>query len=364
MKKNVILLSVILIGFALISNATVWRLNNIPGVDADFTTNLQDAIDNVSSGDTIYVEQSPFSYGGATISKQVILIGGGYWLIENDSTQASEDVSEIDYLQFDVGSEGSIISGFSIDQEFGNAYEYAMIKINTNDIIIQRCFLQLSIGGGEAASKLILLNGNVNNIIIQQNWIYFYNFNETANNIYFNGNTQNVIVRNNFIRSVTHNPGWNYAIRMESSSSSNSPQIYNNIIEGAISTFNCFYLNNILISGSFYNGTGGVAANNICNETQFPIINNNQQNVDMSTVFVDHDLYIDNGYFLVPGSPAIGAGFNGGDCGMFSLDYGGYPYVLSGMPAIPAIFEIDFNSTIFPSNENTLEVDLKAKSYN
>ena len=84
----------------------------------------------------------------------------------------------------------------------------------------------------------------------------------------------------------------------------------------------------------------------------------------MSTVFVDYDLYIDNGYILTPDSPAIGAGANGGDCGMFSSDYDGNPYILSGMPAIPAIYEIDFNSTFFPSGSDTLQVDVKAKSHN
>ena len=119
-----------------------------------------------------------------------------------------------------------------------------------------------------------------------------------------------------------------------------------------------------MIEGEYYDGSSGLAANNLCNETQFPASNNNQQNVDMSTVFVDHDKYIDNGYFLALGSPAIGAGFNGGDCGAFSNDFDGNPYILSGMPNIPAIFDIEFNSTIFPTEFETLEINLKAKAHN
>ncbi len=76
----------------------------------------------------------------------------------------------------------------------------------------------------------------------------------------------------------------------------------------------------------------------------------------MSTVFVDHDLYIDNGYILTDNSPAIGAAINGGDCGVF----GYYPYILSGMPEIPAVFE----ATVIPIGTSSLPVNIKAISHN
>ena len=63
MKKNVIILSLLFTCLAFTAEAKVWRLNNQPGINADFTTTLQDAINGVLSGDTIYVEQSPFNYG-------------------------------------------------------------------------------------------------------------------------------------------------------------------------------------------------------------------------------------------------------------------------------------------------------------
>ena len=77
----------------------------------------------------------------------------------------------------------------------------------------------------------------------------------------------------------------------------------------------------------------------------------------MSTVFVDHLSEVDNGLILNAGSPAIGAGYSGEDCGMFG---GNWPYVLSGIPAIPAIFEIE-NSGIGTST-TPIQVNLKAKS--
>ena len=359
MKKNVILLSLILIGFALISNATVWRLNNVPGVDADFTTNLQDAIDNVSSGDTIYVEQSPYNYGTATISKQVFLIGGGYWLEENDSTRVNIEESRVEELVFNSGSEGSVITGLYIYIFAGWYQDFNMIEINTDTITIQRNYIWGSGEGHVGDRNQIKINGNRTGVIIQQNWFQ----NRSGNPMYaifIEGIPLNIVIRNNIIYSNSNGT----VIEETIGGSSIGLFIKNNVMIGEIHTFNALYVNNILISGSFYNGSGGIVANNICNGTQFPDNNNNQQNVNMSIVFVDYDLYIDNGYILSSGSPAIGAGFNGGDCGVFGSGFGGNPYVLSGMAAIPAIFEIEFNSMIFPSSSNTLEVNLKAKSHN
>jgi hypothetical protein len=65
----------------------------------------------------------------------------------------------------------------------------------------------------------------------------------------------------------------------------------------------------------------------------------------------------DGQWQLKVGSPAIGAGEGGTDIGMFG---GEYPYVLSGLPPIPAIYGLDAQS--LPSN--TLDVNLKAKSHN
>ena len=358
MKKHIVILGFIFFVLSLVSPGQVWRLNNIPGVDADFKINLQDAIDNISSGDTIYVEQSPFSYGNATITKKVILIGAGYWLIENDSTQANPNNSEVQKLIFNSGSEGSVVSGLFFYGYFGYNTAFTMVEVNADSLTFSRNFLSgycFSWGSGEKIQFRI--NGNRKAIIIEQNWINNFN---SEYGIKIDGVPENMIIRNNFIHSneaVIH-----YAIQQ--TNGSNGLDIINNVIWGDIYTYDALHINNILLSGTFYNGAGGIVANNICNGTQYPTGNNNKQSIDMSTVFVDYDLYIDYGYFLVPGSAAIGAGFNGGDCGAFGYDYGGNPYVLSGLSGIPAIFYINFNRTVFPSDTTSLKIHLKAKSHN
>ncbi|MCD4730558.1 MAG: hypothetical protein K8R74_08150 [Bacteroidales bacterium] len=366
MKKYVLLLILSIIGWCAISHATVWRLNNIPGVDADFTIDLQDAIDNVTSGDTIYVEQSPFSYGSAVISKKIILIGAGYWLSENDTTQASIEHSMVEELVFNPGSEGSEITGLHCYKVFPDKTSWQVITIYTDNISIRRNYLSGRMNDcymSGCSGILIELSGDRSNINIEQNWLECYHTMGPSGShigvaVYINGVPTNVFIRNNFIKS-TH-----YAIFESVSYTTTGLTVSNNVIWGEIYTYISLHINNILLEGNFYNGSGGLTANNLCNADQYPGFNNNQRNVDMSTVFVDHDLYIDKGYILAPGSLAIGAGFSGGDCGVFGYGYGGKPYVLSGIPDIPAIFDINFSTTVFPADTTHLQVDVKAKSNN
>lgn len=183
----------------------------------------------------------------------------------------------------------------------------------------------------------------------------------TAYGIYYGGIPTNCIISNNFIRAYYYVNSGCVPIGMGTNDLTNDLIINNNIIWGGIVTYHTFLVNNILVSGTYNNSVDDQTSNNLCDGIQFPDINNNQQNVDMSTVFVDYLGYIDSDYILSSGSPAIGAGVNGGDCGVFSYDYGSIPYVLSGMPEIPAIFEAMATSTV---GTTSLPINIKASSHN
>ncbi|MCK4754754.1 MAG: right-handed parallel beta-helix repeat-containing protein, partial [Calditrichia bacterium] len=60
---------------------------------------------------------------------------------------------------------------------------------------------------------------------------------------------------------------------------------------------------------------------------------------------------------LKNGSPAIGAGSGGTDCGAFG---GLSPYILSGIPNLPHIYEADVPASA--SSESGLQVTIKVKS--
>jgi len=114
MKKSILFILVLILGTSSLY-AAIWRVNNMPGNNADFTT-LTDAIEAASDNDIIYVEGTGSQYdeGSIELTKKLTIYGSGYFLIENDNTNASKLPGEIYVnLYFFEGSEGSTCSGIS-----------------------------------------------------------------------------------------------------------------------------------------------------------------------------------------------------------------------------------------------------------
>lgn len=204
-------------------------------------------------------------------------------------------------------------------------------------------------------AKVININGTRNSLIIEQNWIEQVPSNPSYTNyaIYFNTYPVNAVVRNNIINVDTTD----YAIFINEENLSSTMTLSSNVIKGSMQTYHSAQYNNILIFGNYIAGTGDVTSYNLCNGTQYSNTNNNQQNVDMSTVFGDYTSGVDSGYILKAGSPAIGAGLSGEDCGVFGTND---PYVTGGMPPIPAIFGFEISQSI---GSPTIPVTIKAKSH-
>lgn len=378
MKRQITLLAVLFLMILISTNATVWRVSNhvINGVtvDADFNT-LQDAIDGASAGDTLYLMGSKTSYGNGIFSKQLTVIGPGYWLAENANTQVVKDTARVGFLTFNEGSQGSQVQGLYLNYytaaQNTSASYVRLIRINTDSITILKNYLFVHRAGNYSVGTYdgVYINGDRSNIIVQQNWIEviisdnYGGYDGSVRSIYFSGIPTNCIIQNNFLRAIkSYAYGTANNIQMDVIDIANDLKIYNNVIWGDFATYYTEQLNNILLSGTYIGGAD-LMMYNLCDGTQYPVDPpelNNLQNIDMSNVFTDYTKYIDNGYILAPGSPAIGAGVNGGDCGVFSFDTGGYPYVLSGMPAIPAIYEV----TVEPWVGSTLPVTIKATSHN
>ena len=125
MKRSKLGLMMIAILFAIMGNATVWHVNSNP--DVDFTP-IQQAHDDagVSNGDTLYVYGSVNNYGSLTMSKQLTLIGPGYFLNENPETQANSISANCNTFSLNSGSENSFITGLDID--------YLIIKTSNQKI--------------------------------------------------------------------------------------------------------------------------------------------------------------------------------------------------------------------------------------
>jgi len=123
--------------------------------------------------------------------------------------------------------------------------------------------------------------------------------------------------------------------------------ISNNVIhaiDGGPCGPNDISINNSVVGNNIFNSQQNATflncniSNNIAPSGNLPAGNGNKVNVNMTTVFVNNlGGFVDNAYQLKAGSPAIGAGGGGIDCGAFG---GGTPFKLAVTPPIPSIYKM------------------------
>src|SRR5690349_11223945 len=123
--KHFILICLILISTSAFSK--IWRVNNKPGVSADFTTAAA-AHTGATAGDTLMFEPSATSYGDVTFTKKLVIFGVGYFHAQNYANSPITTSSTLGTIVFNAGSSGSSMSGIA---HTGN------IDINTNDITLK-----------------------------------------------------------------------------------------------------------------------------------------------------------------------------------------------------------------------------------
>ncbi len=351
MKKLTLLFAAILI--ANLTHATIWRVNNIDEVDADFTT-AQDAHDGASAGDTLYFENSPDSYGDLVSIKQLVIIGPGYFLDENEGNQADVNPATLGTVEFvkEVGVEasqgvdavsastsaGSTIIGMTISTLYSYTPNNTIKRNNINNCILNSGSTNYS----PISAEEYTINGN--NAAILQNYIYYLQL----------VSSDNIVVSNNIITGyLTNNEDY-----------SNNITISNNIFTYSgtcLKVYNATLTNNILINSE------SVAAENSNNTFSYNIAvnsdgwpqdadNTNQNGLTASNIIVATGS-TDGYYQLVEGGDGEGSGYEGADCGPFG---GSSPYVLSGIPAIPSIYEFIMPGT--GTQSDGIKVTIKAKA--
>lgn len=347
----------LIILFSTSSSADTFRVNNRTDIPIDYTpahvySDLALAINDASSGDTILIEGSPISYGTGilSINKELIILGPGGFLSENPMTQAYQEHAFLRGLNFDTGSENSVLSGMKLE----------VLQTNVDDITITRNWIthnqtSISIDQFSAAGS--------DRILIEQNFLHVTSGNSAC--IVIGGTStphENLIVRNNVmitngrcITTVNHSLVHEFFIE-------------SNIFKGDMSISHANFTHNIWINGNFAGGDShNICSYNMSSATQFSDIdgmNSNQssdncENEDMEDVFIDPTSSIDKGYALLPNSPAADPNepcVNINELGIFG---GSAPYILSNLPRIPAIYE----ATIPAAGTNTLNINIKAKAH-
>lgn len=326
--KNVILLFSIFF-FSVFSHARILILNNNSGNNGHYRT-IYEALAAAQDGDTIYCVGSSESYDstqGVEINKAVSIIGPGYFLVENPNTNINFAPATIRNIK--ITSPNVSMIGISFDN----------IEVLSGNFFIKRC------KGGWIGSWAI--GSNIANIIVTQ--CYLSNINFRSDEYFIN----DVSIFNNYIGYLSEG-GKNLM-------SYNNWVISGNTFDGPISSlFGESLINNICAYevGEFSLLNCTVQYCIFVNDP-VPATNNNLINVDFNTLFIGSTGNSTDGQWkLKPGSPAIGSGYNGVDRGMFG---GATPYVLSGVPPIPAVYGL----TVQPvSTNNALPVQVKIKSNN
>lgn len=333
------------------AEAKIWRVNNNVGIHADFTT-LQLAHNGATAGDTLYLEGSTNSYGALTATKQLYIIGPGYYLDMMPNSQVGQQSAKVDNMSLNVGAAGTVIMGVDFN---GNA-----LNIYCNDVTIRKNKFAQAITNdqlywsGTITLNHVNNNGNnpgVSNIIIAQNVGVTISATKPSNNI---------LITNNII-SYAGNHSENTTSACLEGGQNTVMLIQNNIFRRArVNVYGSTLTNNILVAGSFM-PNNNLYSNNISAGTQFGTDNGNQSNVTMSTVFTATGAP-DEYYKLKPGSPAIGAGYgstagNQIDCGVYS---GSFPYVVAGLVNMPVIYF--FNNQPIGSNTDPIKVSVKVKA--
>lgn len=327
-------------------SAKVWRINNNPGITADFTSGaLALASNSVVNDDTLYFEGSATNYTGFSLTKRLVIIGSGYFLsgsnantglqanafssnfgsaiILFDSTGSGSTLIGLDNFQFGIGPTlGSATDNITITRcRVNNIAQYYGATANTtmSGWKINKCYFENSLN-----------LGNINDAV--QNW-------EITNNIFIStfdlGNTKNL---NNLIR--------------------------NNVFRSSIDIFSAYFANNI-ITGTTFNSLNVTVKNNLSSGTNLPAGNGNLNSQSDAIVFQGLTGNSTDGQWrLKAASPAIGAGETVAaitpNCGAFGT---ADPYILSGIPPIPTIYLLSVPASV-ASNASNLPITISTKSNN
>ncbi|MBX2963042.1 MAG: hypothetical protein KF687_11060 [Cyclobacteriaceae bacterium] len=341
MKPNYTYIILCLTVFTLSAQAKIWRVNNNPGVVADFTT-LQAAHDGASAGDTIMLESSPTSYGSLTATKRIVIIGCGYLLNENYPINPILNSASVGQIIFESGSSGSVLLSVRLPQ---NSTHF----LRDSNIIISRCYTSFT---GVGNQPVIFNDVPVSNIIFYQNFaVGFISVN--------GGSVSNLHISNNLL----------YRLQLSSPTVgivSNNILLATGSFDQIIATSQTLS-NNILIGGSGTSFNGSSFIHNIdAGGSAFARFGTTNGNIGNLTTTQVNNIFLgatgnstDGQWQLKAGSVAIGAGVNGVDCGMFG---GETPYVLSGLPPIPFFTKII--NTTQGSNATPLQVTVSVESKN
>lgn len=173
MKKVMLILAAACMTVA--ANAKILRVSNVSGSSAPYSS-IEAAHDAASAGDTIMVDASPTRYGNdytITLTKKVVLIGPGYWLVDNGIMEEGASGATIHGLT--IKASETVVKGMIISSS---------LNIQASKVVVNRCHIN-----GINISKAC------DNVVISQSYILnkidgnTSNFHQITNNIFISTST-------------------------------------------------------------------------------------------------------------------------------------------------------------------------------
>jgi len=371
MKKQNLFLAMITLALLAMgtsnADASIWRVNknsnyngsplwgdNLGG-SASFPVfkEINQAVgwQDVEDGDTLHIEGATGTYSDAVINIRLVIIGPGYFLNDNPKTSNLGLTANINRIDFNAGSSGSVIIG--MNNIYGNS-SADRININTSNITVKRCRMERGVNIITGLSSII-----IDQCFFDDTYPTFPVLNLPSSAGYVP--PVDFVFNNNICERplIWYDYSTSYPIVQCRNNTFNPPGATNALVlQFATSDFN----NNILMSP---NGTvdistspGNIAYNIAPQASQFGSADNNLVVPAITTLFVagpSNDGY----YQIAAGTQANNSGSDGTDRGAFGGVLISSRYTLSGLGAIPVVYKATTNGVVTPSG---LPVSIKARS--
>ena len=327
--RKFILVSVLAV-FVYVANAGIITVSNDPNSPGQYSS-LQDAINAANNGDTLLVAGSLETYGDITIqNKEVHIIGVGY-----RPDKQSPKHSEINTIIFNGTPNGSSLEGFEVTgYVHNNGADFVTLKRNR--------------------INLIKINSESHDIYIYNNII-----GELTKDYYQNDEISNLYISNNII---TNKIKWGDPNALPNT----NIFVSNNLFVGCGNAFekiaDNFYhftcVNNIFYASSPYHSNMQYCdfSNNLSYNTTNDNFNTSGTNTGSNNVVSQNPDFVSetndvfdytDDYNLNAGSPAIGAGNDGNDIGIYGGTYpwpeggiSGSGYMYSQEPQVPQVHSL------------------------
>lgn len=372
MKTQKTLNALIICAFLLLVSSamaqTIITIDNNPGSTTTYQT-LQDAHDNATAGDIIYVQPSGTSYGTVTIDKSLSIVGRSH--------SEPGKISEIGSVN--LRASNITLKGLSISNINTSSSASAPTPPPYSGINIFECkFSSLTIGETNTEGTT-----TVDNVAIRGNVI------TSSINVYNDGN--DVLISNNILTSSSPLSIYNVATTVVSNNifkyQSGAINLYNYANSGTLLLFNNMFIFNYgadayvrLNYGDFnlsnnltfnYNGdnivnfqsqSGGTYIENNTLANTDPLFTNVDASVNQS--FAGSSNYdpitrLEDDLTLQTGSPALTGGGGGSQIGLFNNSF---LYKKLGNPrGVPTLDVISYDGAV-PKNGN-INVTINAKAH-